>query len=112
MEFIRINDIDCPVAALDLLLELERHPNNFCCTPIEDQRSISVWPASELTPRQKLLGAKYKAHLFTLLMSPGMTCTCPRCRALDIDGAPITGPERAQLERRLRLGKKQPRLIE
>ena len=109
MEFIRIHDLDCPVPALDLLLELERE--NFCCTPIDDQRSISVWPASELTPRQKLLGAKYKAHLFTLLMSPGMTCTCPRCRALDIDGAPITGPERAQLNSRL--GKKrQPRLID
>ena len=111
MEFIRINDLlDCPVAALNLLLEFERHPHNFCCSPIEDQRSISVWPASELTPRQKLLGAKYKAHLFCLLQT--MTCTCPRCRALDIDGAPITASERMQLERRLRLGKKQPRLIE
>ena len=109
MEFIRINDLDCPVAALDLLLELERHPHNFCCTPIEDQRSVSVWPSSELTPRQKLIGSRYKAHLFTLLMSPGMTCTCPRCR--DMAGVPITGPERAQLNSRL--GKKrQPRLID
>jgi hypothetical protein len=110
MEFIRINDLlDCPVAALNLLLEFERHPHNFCCSPIEDQRSISVWPASELTPRQKLLGAKYKAHLFCLLQT--MACTCPRCRDI-MAGAPITGPERMQLERRLRLGKKQPRLIE
>ena len=112
MEFIRINELlDCPVAALNLLLEFERHPHNFCCSPIEDQQSISVWPASELTPRQKLLGAKYKAHLFCLLQT--MTCTCPRCRAMDIDidGAPITGPERAQLNSRL--GKKrQPRLID
>lgn len=106
MEFIRIKDMDCPVAALDLLLELERQ--NFCCTPIEDQQSISVWPASQLTPHQKLLGANYKAHLFTLLMSPGMTCTCPRCR--DMAGVPITGPERAQLN--ARLGKRQPRLID
>ena len=107
MEFMRIHDLDCPVPALDLLLELERE--NFCCTPIDDQRSISVWPASELTPRQKLLGAKYKAHLFCLLQT--MACTCPRCRDI-MAGAPITGPERMQLERRLRLGKKQPRLIE
>ena len=106
MEFIRINDMDCPVPALDLLLELERHPYNFCCTPIEDQQSISVWPASELTPHQKLLGANYRAHLFYLLQT--MTCTCPRCR--DMAGVPITGPERAQLN--ARLGKRQPRLID
>jgi hypothetical protein len=110
MEFMRIHDLDCPVAALDLLLELERHPNNFCCSPIEDQRSVSVWPSSELTPHQKLIGSRYKAHLFTLLMFPGMTCTCPRCR--DLANVPLNEFERAQLERRLQLGKKQPQLIE
>ena len=104
MEFMRINDLDCPVAALDLLLELERE--NFCCTPIEDQRSMSVWPASELSNWHTQQGQKYKSHLYCLLQK--MVCTCPRCR--DLSNIPITESERAQLERRL--GKSQPRLIE
>jgi hypothetical protein len=108
MEFIRINELlDCPVAALNLLLEFERHPNNFCCTPIDDQRSISVWPASELSSWHTQQGQRYKSHLYCLLQK--MVCTCPRCR--DLANVPITGPERAQLERRL-LGHRQQRLIE
>jgi hypothetical protein len=106
MEFIRINDLlDCPVPALDLLLELERQ--NFCCTPIDDQRSISVWPASQLSNWHTQQGQKYKSHLYCLLKTLDC-CTCPRCR--DMTGAPITEPERAQLN--ARLGKKQLRLID
>ena len=108
MEFIRINELlDCPVAALNLLLEFERHPNNFCCTPIDDQRSISVWPASQMSNWHTQQGQKYKSHLYCLLKTLDC-CTCPRCR--DMTGAPITGPERAQLN--ARLGKKQLRLID
>tara|TARA_R110000765_G_scaffold173468_2_gene278193 strand:+ start:352 stop:798 length:447 start_codon:yes stop_codon:yes gene_type:complete len=84
-----------PVAALALLLDLERRE---CCVQLHATGGITVWPPDSLTSDELALGHLYRAHLAHLLRHAG-PCTCPRCR-LDA-GAQVTADERARLAARL-----------
>jgi hypothetical protein len=90
-------DVQVPERALRLLLSFEAR--GFCLRPDPSAFSIKIWPSHELTPDDRALGAKLKAHLYVLVTKAG-PCSCPRCRS--DRSQPVTEAEKAQLEARQR----------
>ena len=102
VEQINVNGLTVPLPALALLLKLERQL--ICVRPgpdPDDEQTVVVWPASELTTAQRADGRRYRADL-AKLVAQLPPCTCPRCRRAA--GVPITTKELVQLDARQRPG--------